>query len=193
MDEDNPYRSPQAEPEVPPFPANWLPPSVDPSTAIRMEGVLTAKEWKQAAAVHSTARGAAVHFVFVALLAVVLALWLTGFDVQLLASRLFLVAAVIFLLCTLLLFQVRRQRGEKSKVEPVRRLVSADAVRTDTPTSSTTLCWSGYSKYKRSDDIVLLYADPPIIYYVFPRSHCASVSDWQTFVALVESKLSRAA
>jgi hypothetical protein len=204
MDQDNPYRSPQLDPEVPPFPANWSPPSVDPAAAICMEGMLTAKDMKQAAALHATARGAAVQLVFFGLLAVAVLVWLSGFDLPLLARGSFLVMGAIFLLAAGFLFTFGRlfllmfgrvapgAQGKQPVAEPVRRLVSAEAVRTDTPTSSTTLTWTAYSKYKRTGEIVLLYSDPPIVYYVFPRSHSKSAADWDAFVALVESKVPRA-
>jgi hypothetical protein len=50
--------------------------------------------------------------------------------------------------------------------------------------------WSGFSKAKIAEDMVLLYPEGSKLFLFLPRSLFPGDSEWQTFVNLVQSKIS---
>lgn len=55
-----------------------------------------------------------------------------------------------------------------------------------------TYAWTDFSRYRRSDRLIVLFQKgPAIMFQVFPRELFGSATDWERLVALVERKLPR--
>jgi hypothetical protein len=195
--EDNPYRPP-AEP-LESRPLVWSAPTVDTAHAMYMAGEFTWADCRRACRLMFPHRTVARVWLVVAGL---VALFLLA---QSFAERggaaptawaLAVAGAVLFGAVPAMVgwfrFEAARQTWRNVKDTPVRRWVSEIAIRTDTPRISTIEAWPTYERHVRSDQLVLLSGRSSGGYLMFPRSHCLSDSDWNAFVALVESKTRRA-
>src|SRR5438128_2683542 len=72
---------------------------------------------------------------------------------------------------------------------PIRRWVAKHAIRTDTPTWTTTEAWSRYDRYTKCEQMLILRERSKAAFTAFPRSHCSCDSDWQAFVILVDKNV----
>jgi hypothetical protein len=97
--------------------------------------------------------------------------------------------AVVAVAFVVLRFVLAQHIWHHAKNSPIRRWIGENAVRTDTPTATTTEAWSQYDRYAWCRQMIVLRGGSMGGYAVFSRTHCASDDDWQRFMTLVENNV----
>lgn len=64
-----------------------------------------------------------------------------------------------------------------------------EGVQSNPPESSHTMRWTFFTKHRRSADMLLLYWDPPLTFWFFPRRQFENDADWQAALELIARKV----
>jgi hypothetical protein len=188
-DTPNPYESPRLEVvEQPPPADSWSPPRLALDDAIFMEGTVTFDDWRKAALLHLGARRWFPKSLITLLLLVLGVVLLAQGNGGYLAAG--FVGLVLLAIWVVGPWQLRTA-WKSSRIEPLRRYITEDGIQTDTPTVRTVMAWEALSKHRISQDMVLLYTAPAILYYWYPRRFFQREEDWNAFLVLVQRKLPR--
>lgn len=87
-------------------------------------------------------------------------------------------------------WQVRsRWRRFRLEGRPFERTLAEEGIESCTPDSRQTMRWTFFSKYRQSDEMLLLYWDPPTMFWYCPRRFFASDDDWRAALDLVARNL----
>jgi membrane protein implicated in regulation of membrane protease activity len=107
------------------------------------------------------------------------------------AVPIFVVVAVFFQ-CRLTRRRLNRTAEElEESVGPMEFAITDEAFASKSKAAEWRRTWNGFSKWMRSDRVVLLYPQSSTEYLVVPRSFFAGDDDWNLFLRLLESKLPR--
>jgi hypothetical protein len=194
--DDNPYRAPRIAASR--ALTDWSAPSVNTADAIYMTGEFTFDHCRRAVRLLSPWRRTASGLFGLACLFgyIGVALW-SASDLGK-AGRLYALAAICTLFTAIMIgrqlwrrYAAARQTWRNHENMPIRRWISTDAIRTDTPLFSATVSWNSFGRHIEADGLILV-ENTSFNYEIFPRSHCKTDADWDAFVALVKNKTRRA-
>jgi hypothetical protein len=80
-------------------------------------------------------------------------------------------------------------KNTKSYQKPMSGIVMSHQIDFQGAHSQGSVSWEAYFDYKRSSNMLLLYQSPNVM-SIFPRTFFDDDTDWETFVKLVEDKVS---
>lgn len=185
----NPYASPQVEGLTAATPkADWSPPAGPLTDGIRVSGTMNWQDFKRAQKLHFGIRRPIV----ICLLLMLAAACVLGLYADLPVWLCVWPAAIaIGMALAIARFRQAHLVWRKYHLEgrPYERVFAEEGVQSNTPESSHTMRWTFFTKHRRSTDMLLLYWDPPLIFWFFPRRQFESDADWQAAVELIARKV----
>lgn len=180
----NPYAAPRPAAEAS---LERSPPPSGPLTGgIRFSGRVTWADFRKAQRLHVGQSRWLVRIVLVGLWAL-LAVTVLGSELA------WFYWTVIGTMCLFLVIARLRIRlsWQRFRLEgrPFERVLGEEGVESCTPESRQTMRWTFFSKFRLSDDMLLLYWDPPTMFWYCPRHLFASDADWRAAIDLVARNL----
>jgi hypothetical protein len=181
----NPYAAPR--PAIAEISLERSPPPTGPLTGgIRFAGRVTWADFRKAQRLHVGQGRWLVRLVLIGLWAVLAATALGG-------ELAWFYWTVIGATCFFMVVARWRVRlsWQRFRLEgrPFERILAEEGVESNTPESRQTMRWTFFSKYRLSDDMLLLYWDPPTMYWYCPRRFFACEDDWLAALDLVARNL----